>query len=442
MLFRSKEKPTTPEASIKEYTTSEVIVDDQSSVHFDHGVEREAQGSSFLAYFNVVCVVAGTGALSLPYALRQGGWIGLFILFLSWMFSTYTGIILIKCLYHNGRTRLSSYQEIAQDAFGTIGSWVAFFFTFIILIGVSVLFMMLAGSNLTAICQGTSAELSMEIWTIICCAAVALPFVFFKSMKEVGFLSAFGALATVITILIVLVESIKDKKNHSNVHTDSVIWDQFPIALSSIVFSFGGNPVYAHVEAGMRRPQDWNKVVFAGLTTCVIIYLLIAVPGYAIYGNQVESPAYNSIPDGPSKIAAQIIITLHVIFACPILLTALSLDLEKLFKISSFHHSRLVEIALRMTLRIVMIVVVAAVAIEVPFFGDFLSLLGAFSNCGLVLIFPVAFYLRLTGVRNKPWYELIVCFLIVVLGIVGLIFGSKSAILNLRDDFNKTSSSS
>jgi amino acid permease len=150
-----------------------------------------------------------------------------------------TGIILIRCLYHNGRTRLSSYQEIAYDAFGIVGSWVAFFFTFVILLGVSVLFMMLAGSNLAAICQGTSAELSQPIWTIICCAVIAVPFVFFRSMKEVGFLSAFGALATVVTILIVLVEAVKDQKNQVDVHTDSVIWDQFPIALSSIVFSFG-----------------------------------------------------------------------------------------------------------------------------------------------------------------------------------------------------------
>lgn len=123
-----------------------------------------------------------------------------------------------------------------------IGSWVAFFFTVVILLGVSVLFMMLSGGNLYAICQSTgtsAAQLSQEVWTIICCAAVAVPFVFFRSMKEVGFLSAFGSLATVVTILIVLVESVKDKKNYPNVHTDSVIWDQFPIALSSIVFSFG-----------------------------------------------------------------------------------------------------------------------------------------------------------------------------------------------------------
>lgn len=47
------------------------------NVSFSHGVDTRSQGgSSFLAYFNVVCVVAGTGALGLPYSLKQGGWIG------------------------------------------------------------------------------------------------------------------------------------------------------------------------------------------------------------------------------------------------------------------------------------------------------------------------------------------------------------------------------
>lgn len=53
----------------------------------EFGIDRSKQGSSFTAFFNVVCVVAGTGALGLPYALSQGGWIGLFILGLSWILS-------------------------------------------------------------------------------------------------------------------------------------------------------------------------------------------------------------------------------------------------------------------------------------------------------------------------------------------------------------------
>ncbi|KAI8972367.1 transmembrane amino acid transporter protein-domain-containing protein [Pilobolus umbonatus] len=377
--------------------------------------------SSFTAFFNVVCVVAGTGALGLPYALKQGGWID-------------SGVILIKCLYHNGRTRLTSYQEVAEDAFGAIGGWISFFFTAVTLIGVPVLYLLLSGQNLHAVCKGTSAELSFPIWTIISAAVAAVPFIGLKHLKDVGVLSAFGMMATVVTVFIVLVVALIDKPNYPDVIHDSVIWDQFPIALSSIAFSFGGNPVYAHVEAGMRHPKNWNKVIIAGLTTCVALYFLTAIPGYYVYGRLSESPIYNNIPEGASKIAATVIITIHVILAAPILLTAFSMDLEKLFRISGANHSVYLEAGLRILLRSILIVLVTVIAIYVPYFGDFMALLGAFSNCALIFIFPVFFYLKLTGWR-KPWYELILCFLVVLLGVVGLIFGSKSAIESLMSRF-------
>lgn len=146
---------------------------------------------------------------------------------------------MIRCLYYNGRTRLSSYQEVAEAAFGAIGGWISFFFTAVTLIGVPVLYILLSGQNLHYVCQGTAAELTFPIWVIISSACIAIPFVLFKSMKEVGFLSAFGMLATVVVVFIVLVAAVKDKPNHQDVQHVSVIWDQFPIALSSIVFSFG-----------------------------------------------------------------------------------------------------------------------------------------------------------------------------------------------------------
>ncbi|CEG73004.1 hypothetical protein RMATCC62417_08470 [Rhizopus microsporus] len=409
---------------------------EHEAVSFSHGVDTNNEGgSSFLAYFNVVCVVAGTGALGLPYSLKQGGWIGLFILGLSWLFSTYSGVVLIRCLYHNGKTRLSSYQEVAEAAFGPIGGWLSFFFTAVTLIGVPVLYLLLAGQNLHNVCKGTSAELTFPIWVIICSVIVAIPFLFFRSMKEVGVLSAFGMLATVVVVLIVVVVALQDKVNYPNVEHHNVIWDQFPIALSSITFSFGGNPVYAHVEAGMKHPQNWNKVITAGLATCSGLYFLTAIPGYYVYGDSTSSPIYNNIPDGAAKLASIVIITVHVLMACPILMTSFALDLEKLFGISSFNHSKLTEWFLRTVVRVTLMVIVAVIAIFVPYFGDFMSLLGAFSNCALILIFPILFYLKLTGFRNKSIFELFLCFLVVLLGIVGLIFGTRSAIEALKSDF-------
>lgn len=228
--------------------------------------------------------------MGLPLALKQGGWLGILILFLSWSMSIYTGIILIRCLYANGKARLTTYKEVATSAFGWIGGWLTFFFNAWILLGAPILYMVLAGTNFNQLCEGTAGHIGDTPWIIISCVIVSIPFIMVKTMKEVAWMSAFGALATAIVVIIVLVMACIDKPNQIDVHHDAVIWDMFPIALSTISFSFGGNVVYPHVEASMKNPRDWPKAVGAGLSTCAAMYFITAIPGYLIYGTNVKSP--------------------------------------------------------------------------------------------------------------------------------------------------------
>lgn len=58
-------------------------------------------------------------------------------------------------------------------------------------------------------------------------------------MKDVAWISALGLVAIIVTVLVVLIMSAIDKPNQVNAHHDVVIWDMFPIALSTIAFSFG-----------------------------------------------------------------------------------------------------------------------------------------------------------------------------------------------------------
>jgi vesicular inhibitory amino acid transporter len=398
-------------------------------------VNREHAGSAFLAYFNVVCVVAGTGTLGLPYALRLGGWIGILILFLAWFMSMYTGVLLIRCLYANGKQRLLSYKEIATSCFGAIGGWITFFFSAWITLGAPILYMVLAGSNLNTLCVGTKGEIGVVPWSIVCCAVIAIPFILVKSMKEVAWMSAMGALATVVVVIIVLVVACIDLQTLPPAHHDSVIWNKFPIALSTISFSFGGNAVYPHVEASMKKPQHWPRAITAGLSTCAALYFLTAVPGYYVYGNLAKSPIYSSISDGVPKIIAIVIMTFHVMSASPILMTSFALDVEEMLNVTVERFGKVKEFLIRATLRILIMVFVGVIGAVVPHFDDLMSLIGAFANCGLIFIFPVVFYLRLTGFRNKPIYELAWCGLIVLLGVVGLVFGTIEAIQALVEDF-------
>lgn len=394
-------------------------------------INRDHAGSSWMAFFNIMCVVAGTGVLGLPLALKQGGWLGILILFLSWSMSIYNGIILVRCLY-TGEKRLSTHKDIATSAFGWIGGALTFFFNAWIVLGSPVLYMVLAGSNINQLCQGTPGELGDLRWTIICCGVFATPFVLVKSMKEVAWMSAFGALATVVVVFICLVMAALDANHPRVVHHDSVVWDMFPIALSTISYSFGGNVIYPHVEASMKTPRHWNRVVAGGLSVCAALYFIMAISGYLIYGDQVVSPIYNSIPAGVPQQVAIVLITIHVLMASPILTTSFSLDLEGMLRLEErFSKHRFQEFVARTCIRLLIVVIIGVIACMVPHFSELMSLIGAFANCALIFILPVAFYLKLTGIRNKPFYELIWCALIVLLGIVGLIFGTMEAIKEL-----------
>ncbi|KAI8883424.1 hypothetical protein K501DRAFT_285345 [Backusella circina FSU 941] len=423
--------------SVKEKTPIDYQVSVASEHEFEYSeggiidINRENAGSSWMAYFNVVCIVAGTGTLGLPMALAQGGWIGMLIIFLSWSMSIYTGIILIRCLYANGESRLHTYKEIATSAFGRIGGWVTFFFNACIVLGAPVLYMVLAGTNFNQLCEGTVGEIGVAPWTIISCAIVAIPYVLVKSMKEVAWMSAFGAFATVVVVFIVVIMSAIDRPNVVDVHHDAVIWEMFPIALSTISFSFGGNVVYPHVEASMKHPRNWTKVVAGGLSTCAAMYIITAVTGYLVYGSDVASPVYNSIPKGAAQTVSIVLITIHVLMAVPILVTSFSLDIEEMFNITVERFGKVREFLIRAAIRISTMCVIGVIACTVPHFDALMSLLGAFANCALIFIFPVVFYLKLTGFRNKPIYELAWCLLVVILGLVGLIFGTKEAIQEL-----------
>jgi amino acid permease len=65
---------------------------------------------------NVLC---GVGILSTPYAVKQGGWLGLVILAVLGALAWYTGILLRRCL--DSKDGLETYPDIGHAAFGTAG---------------------------------------------------------------------------------------------------------------------------------------------------------------------------------------------------------------------------------------------------------------------------------------------------------------------------------
>ncbi|KAG2173616.1 hypothetical protein INT43_005034 [Umbelopsis isabellina] len=421
------------EESTIDHYTSDASSDWSNNKYAGH----KGSGSFFTAYFNVVCVVAGTGTLGLPKALAIGGWLGLLILGLAWGMAIYGGIVLIRCLYYKPGQRLHDYKMVATHALGWPGYLVTAALHILNCFGCPILYLVLAGQNMNEMLAHTNGALSAATWTIIFGCILIVPMVSLKTMKEITIVSALGALCTGIAVFVVAIQAPMDAKANPDpvkyAH-DAVIWTGFPSALSTIAFSYGGINTYPHVEHAMAKPWQWNYAVAAGLSTCSILYFLTSVPGYWAYGASTQSPIYASLPEGTGKLVAMIVMTIHVVVAVPIYTTTFSMETQEWLG-TDRRFGKFGAWVARSAIRIVIMIIIVVLAVEIPYFGDFMSLIGALTNCGLVFLLPVLCYLRLTGIRNKPFYELAWCCLILLLGVVGMVFGTIDAIKALIADF-------
>ncbi|KAI9272673.1 transmembrane amino acid transporter protein-domain-containing protein [Phascolomyces articulosus] len=421
---------------LENYSTSSSTSELGSGPEKDgYDVDRTNGGTAWYAYYSIVCATAGTGMLGLPSALKRGGWGGVALIITALIMSIYGGVILQKSMYKGKHRRLASYKELATESFGWIGGWVAFFFTFWILVGTPILYLVLAAQSLNQLCEGTAGEIGTFAWTIIWCVVVGIPFIFLKTMNNVAWASLFGAIAISATVLITVILSGIDAPNQLHNPHDNVIWEGFPVALATISYGAGTNIIYANVEGSMKDRRQWPKVIIGALGTCMCLYIAVAVCGYEVYGTNVDNPVYNSTPDGPARTVAIVLVVINVVISSPIYMLPFAVDVENMLNITVERFGNTKELLIRAAFRTSIMVFVAAVGILIPFFDLLMSLFGALANASLVFVLPVLFYWRLTGIRNKHIIELAWNCLILLFGGVAFVFGTWAAIEDLIDAF-------
>ncbi|KAF9944433.1 hypothetical protein BGZ65_012060 [Modicella reniformis] len=263
-----------------------------------------------------------------------------------------------------------------------------------------------------------------------------------KTLKEVAVMSVFGALATVVLVVVAVRGSITDMNNpkYDSVVHNNIVLVNLPTTVATISICFAGNVVYMHVEEAMRYPRSWNRVVAAALATCTVLYTATAIPGYLAYGSEAKSPILGNLPQDLMTKIGTVVIIVHVILAAPILLTSFALEFERLVDVTVARRGKVMERVYRTIIRLIIIGICGGIACTVPYFGDFLTLLGALGNCTLIFVLPILCYFKLIGWRHMKWYELVWCAIIVLIGIVSAIIGSIDAIKAISADFQNDNS--
>ncbi|KAJ1949515.1 hypothetical protein FBU59_001108 [Linderina macrospora] len=392
---------------------------------------------------NVVCIIIGTGALQIPYVFSKIGYVGLVIIAMSAFIGMYSGSITIKCLYYKEGRRLRTFTDIGYHSYGLVGQYFTQFFNYLFCIGTTALFVILSGGFLyDLISDDLNVNISKRVWMVIVSCVITLPLLVLKHMSEIAIMSIFGFLASLVMIMVAVIQSFRfpysPKAGGPPVATHKAgIASGIPTALSSIVFSFSGTIIYPHVEACMAKPKMWPRVISVAMLICFMLYSLIGIAGYWAYGDQAESPILNSIRKDGAQKAAKVLVTVHVILAAPLLIMPFFLEVEERWNINVQRFGRVKELLIRDAYRTVTMVAICGISVGIPYFDSVLSLLGALSVTMMFTFVPVVAYYRLYGGYKKiPWYELIWMFIVVVIGLIGCVWGSIDAIESLVKQIN------
>jgi hypothetical protein len=223
--------------------------------------------STAQAMANSVNILLGVGLLSVPYALKQGGWAGLGVLGMLGLVTNYTGKALIRVQARGSlpdakradgaRKPLSSYEDIGEAAFGANGRAFITWVLYTELLGTCALFFILEGDHLSALFDGTKYLSHSSQWWQCASAAVMIPTLWLADLSALSYVGALGAVASVSLVGVVAsqllsVDGFPATAAPPGLESTAMLHlATLPVSFGLLAFVFAGHAVFPAIYASM-----------------------------------------------------------------------------------------------------------------------------------------------------------------------------------------------
>ncbi|XP_062016076.1 amino acid transporter AVT1I-like isoform X3 [Rosa rugosa] len=338
----------------------------------------------FRTCFNGLNTLSGVGILSIPFALSQGGWLSLVLLFSIAILCWYTGLLLQRCMDSN--PHIKTYPDIGQAAFGRKGRVAISIFMYLELYLVAVEFLILEGDNLNQLFPNVSFNMGGHT------------------------IGAGGVLASIILVACVFwVGAIDNVGFHER--GDLLNWKGLPTAISLYIFCYCGHAVFPTLCNSMKDRSQFPKVLLVCFITSTITYGSMAVLGYLMFGEYLKSQVTLNLP--VQKISAKVAIFITIVNPLTkyaIIITPIATAIEDSRHFCNSHA--IISIMVRTGI----VISTVCVALMVPFFGYVMAFVGAFLSVTVSILLPCLFYLKINNVARRFDFELMTIVGIMVMG--------------------------
>ncbi|CAK8568900.1 unnamed protein product [Lathyrus sativus] len=449
--------------SMKQYSNEEV--DDDGRI--------KRTGNVLTATTHIITVVVGAGVLALAWAIAQLGWIfGIAIMIMFSSISIYTYNLIADCYRYpdpvNGK-RNYTYMQAVYAYLGGKMHVLCGLIQYGKLAGVTVGYTITSSTSMVAIkklicfhkngheayCKFSNNPYIIGFGIVQILLSQIPNFHKLTLLSTVAAITSFGYAFIGSGLSLAVVLSGKGEPTSwfgvrvgPELSKEDKIW-KILTALGNIALACTYSTVVYDIMDTLRshpsESKQMKKANAFGITTMAILFLLCASLGYAAFGDHTPGNILTGFGFyEPFWLVAlgNVCIIIHMVGAFQVLAQPLFRIIEmganmkwsRSTFISKEYPNKIGSLTFninlfRLTWRTIYVVMVTIMAMAMPFFNEFLSLLGAFGFWPLVIFFPIQMHIsqkQITKLSSK-WCVLqllsFVCFMISASAGIGAIHG-------------------
>jgi amino acid permease len=232
------------------------------------------------------------------------------------------------------------------------------------------------------------------IWIVMC---VIIPLTWVRKIARLSYAAILADVFIAFGLICVLYFTSDQIAQHgAGENIILVNRNSFGMMIGTAVFSFEGIGMVVPIVEGMKRPEQFPRVLTIGMIICTVVFTLIGTIGYVAYGDITQASIVANIPRVPLSTAVQILYACAMILTSPFMLYPPLTIIEKGIFGKRSGQVSLTTKWLKNLVRSIIPLVCAAVSYGVGSanLDKFVSLVGSVACMPLCFIFPGLFHYK------------------------------------------------
>ncbi|KAK4758479.1 hypothetical protein SAY87_019780 [Trapa incisa] len=369
-------------------------------------------------FANVFIAIVGAGVLGLPYCFKRTGWImGVLMIFFVAALAYHCMMLLVhtRCKLESisELPKISSFGDLGFAVCGPIGRTVVDVMILLSQFGFCVSYLIFIADTLANLYFGSNiwgiSSASLCIWG---CFPFQLGLNSIKTLTHLAPLSIFADVVDLGAMGIVMAEElgmIAEKMPKVRAFAGP---SMFFYGMGLAVYSFEGVGMVLPLESEAKDKSKFGGILAISMAFIALMYAGFGVLGYFAFGENVKDIITSNLGKGFVSSVIQLGLCINLFFTFPLMMHPVYEIIERRFRDGNYC----------IWSRWLLVLSVTLIALMVPNFADFLSLVGSSVCCGLAFVLPTLFHLlAFKGeISRKTWtFDVGIAVLGVILGISG-----------------------